>query len=382
MSSSAPAQPDFLSNEEPLSEYEPGGYHPTKLGDTLGRRYQIKRKLGWGGYSTVWLAQDKETKDYLSIKILTAFASRSPKLHELEYLQHTAKYDPTHPGYSRIIRLLDHFYHSGPYGSHLCLVTEVMGEGVQSLITFTKFHNQTAIAKDIIRQVLQGVDYIHKSGIVHTDFKLDNFLMEIEDMNAYVKRALDSSSAIVHPPVKAEDGTPITYVTSTPLAISNEDAESFKRLKVKIIDLGIACWESGCRLGLEERHVESRVHSPRYDQDRKSNLSCGYRGYLEQGLCTPSPFWKVPKDLLKRGKYSVKYFKPDGSFVFDFSDKEALIPKWDTLLNDLVGVLHPDELERLKSFLGAMLTVRPEDRPTAEQLLDHEWLRSETLMLP
>ena len=45
---------------ESLDRYREGGYHPTHLGDTLkDGRYKILNKLGWGGYSTVWLAKDR-----------------------------------------------------------------------------------------------------------------------------------------------------------------------------------------------------------------------------------------------------------------------------------------------------------------------------------
>ena len=46
-------------SEEPLKDYMPGGYHPVALGDIFQDRYKIVRKLGWGGYSTVWLAYDQ-----------------------------------------------------------------------------------------------------------------------------------------------------------------------------------------------------------------------------------------------------------------------------------------------------------------------------------
>ena len=45
--------------EELLEKYRPGGYHPVKLGDVFdGGRFSVVRKLGWGQYSTVWLAKD------------------------------------------------------------------------------------------------------------------------------------------------------------------------------------------------------------------------------------------------------------------------------------------------------------------------------------
>lgn len=36
-----------------------GGYHPVEIGDLYSNRYTVVRKLGWGHFSTVWLAKDK-----------------------------------------------------------------------------------------------------------------------------------------------------------------------------------------------------------------------------------------------------------------------------------------------------------------------------------
>lgn len=41
--------------------YRPGGYHPVHLGDVHHQRYKAIHKLGYGTYSTVWLARDLQS---------------------------------------------------------------------------------------------------------------------------------------------------------------------------------------------------------------------------------------------------------------------------------------------------------------------------------
>jgi len=49
----------YVQPHEPLELYVPGGLHPVTLGDSLHQgRYSIRHKLGYGGYSTVWMARD------------------------------------------------------------------------------------------------------------------------------------------------------------------------------------------------------------------------------------------------------------------------------------------------------------------------------------
>ena len=51
---------NVLFEEENFLDYRLGGFHPVTLGDTLkDGRYQIHHKLGFGGFSTVWVARDR-----------------------------------------------------------------------------------------------------------------------------------------------------------------------------------------------------------------------------------------------------------------------------------------------------------------------------------
>lgn len=48
-----------LSDEEDINDYKEGGYHRVLVGDTFhDGRYVVEAKMGWGYFSTVWLAKD------------------------------------------------------------------------------------------------------------------------------------------------------------------------------------------------------------------------------------------------------------------------------------------------------------------------------------
>lgn len=114
---------------EDFEDYVPGGYHPTLIGDTFcSGRYVVVHKLGFGGYSTIWLAWDQQRRRYVSLKILTARAS--PDSHEGKILNHLMKSDLTHAGKRFIPSLLDQFSFDGPNGHHRCFVGEPAGVSV------------------------------------------------------------------------------------------------------------------------------------------------------------------------------------------------------------------------------------------------------------
>ena len=72
---------------ENLEEYRVGGYHPTIIGDTFhGGRYEVAHKLGFGGYSTIWLARDRQLQKYVALKILAAHETESNEAEILRLL--------------------------------------------------------------------------------------------------------------------------------------------------------------------------------------------------------------------------------------------------------------------------------------------------------
>ncbi|OBZ75411.1 Serine/threonine-protein kinase SRPK [Grifola frondosa] len=375
-------------SEEPLKDYTQGGYHPVSLGDIFQDRYKVVRKLGWGGYSTVW------SDRHVAVKILTAEASASRKLHELQFLQHIRDHNRGHRGYSRVVQLLDNFHHAGPHGSHLCIVSEVLGESVQWLCT--KYEQNilpVPIIKQITRQVLWGLDYLHSCNIIHTDLKADNFLLEIDDVEAMIRQEQSQHPPRTYPPVSIDGGPSITYVESQPLPIGDENyLRNLREVKVKISDLGVACWADKVSEHIADLIQSPALRAPEVEIGAGWDKSCDTwsmgcnvyqmlvgRTLFPLDIGRPSHvaimivvFGDFPLDLIKRGKYSDEFFK-DGKFIVDIQERSPLPDKMKWIYQ---AALDDTEIDQMNSFLGAMLKLEPRERASPAELAEHKWLQA------
>ena len=190
-SSSQDEGADITAEEEDSEDYCKGGYHLVSVGEKFKEgRYVVTRKLGWGHFSTVWLARDTKTGKHVALKVVRSAAHYTETaVDEIKLLNKVVEANPNHPGKRYVVGLLDSFEHKGPNGVHVCMVFEVLGENLLGLI---KRWNHRGIpmplVKQITKQVLLGLDYMHREcGIIHTDLKPENVLIEIGDVEQIVK---------------------------------------------------------------------------------------------------------------------------------------------------------------------------------------------------
>ncbi|CAI2187707.1 7790_t:CDS:2, partial [Funneliformis geosporum] len=181
-------------DEEDFEDYCKGGYHPVKVGDIFNDgRYTVARKLGWGHFSTVWLAKDNHQNRHVALKVVkSAPHYTETALDEIKLLQKIVDANPEAPGRRHVVELLDHFQHKGPHGTHVCMVFEVLGENLLSLIKrYSHRGIPSHLVKQITKQVLMGLDYMHREcGVIHTDLKPENVLVCIDDVEEVVRNEL------------------------------------------------------------------------------------------------------------------------------------------------------------------------------------------------
>ncbi|KAG7141482.1 Serine/threonine-protein kinase SKY1 like [Verticillium longisporum] len=80
---------------------------------------------------TVWLARDLSNRRYVAMKILVSDISAST--NEVQILRQINDVAPVQ-GARHVTQLLDEFEHSGPNSIYKCLVFELMGPSINSIV--------------------------------------------------------------------------------------------------------------------------------------------------------------------------------------------------------------------------------------------------------
>ncbi|XP_033744468.1 SRSF protein kinase 3-like isoform X2 [Pecten maximus] len=175
--------------QEDPADYTKGGYHPVKIGDLFNGKYHVVRKLGWGHFSTVWLCWDMLEKRFVALKVVkSAQHYTETAVDEIKLLRCVRESDEADLFRERTVQLLDDFKISGVNGTHVCMVFEVLGHNLLKLIIRSNYQGiPLTNVKKIIKQVLQGLHYLHsKCNIIHTDIKPENVLMCVDE--TYIRK--------------------------------------------------------------------------------------------------------------------------------------------------------------------------------------------------
>ena len=169
----APAPPPPLTGvlvEDLAVTPEELDHAATLSGKLLDGRYQVGRRLGEGGMSYVYRAQDAETGATVAVKILLPRLSRDPAAVERLRREATIATRLEHPNVCPILRM-------GEADRAIYLVMPYL-EG-EPLSEHETRRGPFAVAEGIplLVQMCQGLQHAHELQIIHRDLKPENVML-------------------------------------------------------------------------------------------------------------------------------------------------------------------------------------------------------------
>ena len=160
--------------------YESGGFHPVHIGEFYDRnRYEIVHKLGYGGYSTVWLARDTNENGLVALKIVAAEFSQDYKgLRRVNELALDASEQAEYEYFTTVLRT---FEFDGPNGHHICLVLPLLGPNMAQSCNRWGSMLKSSWSRQFALQGTRAIAYLHAKGVCHGDLTSGNVLFRLSD---------------------------------------------------------------------------------------------------------------------------------------------------------------------------------------------------------
>jgi beta-lactam-binding protein with PASTA domain len=134
-------------------------------------RYRIVRKLGTGGMADVYLAEDQELGRRVAIKILNDKHAADEQFVERFRREAKSAAGLSHPN---IVSIYDRGEAEGTY---YIAMEHLDGRNLKELL-LSRGPAPPHIAIDYARQILSGMRFAHRNGIVHRDIKPHNVLVD------------------------------------------------------------------------------------------------------------------------------------------------------------------------------------------------------------
>ncbi len=163
-----------------------------RIGTTIGGRYELRRLIGEGGFSTVFSAVHVVTGREVAVKILHAHLTATEQVAQRFLMEARAMARVQHEG---IVQVLD--AGTDPDGRVYIALELLEGESLErTLMRERTLPWQTVVSHCI--DVLDALAEAHKHGIIHRDIKPGNIFIVSKPGGATRARLLDFGIAHVN----------------------------------------------------------------------------------------------------------------------------------------------------------------------------------------
>eukprot|EP00754_Rhynchopus_humris_P005793 Rhum_TRINITY_DN12867_c2_g1::Rhum_TRINITY_DN12867_c2_g1_i1::g.54849::m.54849 len=295
-----------------------------------GTRWAWGRHIGKGSFGDVFLAWEEGKEQAFAVKVVRLKSDE--KLDNCKSLLKEVEVMKGAGQHKRIVHCIDALFDSR---GMLCIVMEYMGGGAfGSFLRAAKSPLRPHIAAKCIRQVVEGMEYLHKRHIYHRDLKGDNILI----------KAVESC------------GTPLLKICD----FGNSKMRNDKMMDSLISTLSDANGQttaltvSGTALWMAPEMIQAAKHSNGYSPSKADIWALGI----------------VACEILNRGKTPWPTYEHPVQALFDIGQWNGGKGGKDLPPNAPSGVD-----KECRDFIACCLRVKSEDRLGADKLLRHRYLR-------
>ncbi|MBL06201.1 MAG: protein kinase [Planctomycetota bacterium] len=152
------------------------GYDISSLPEVLPRtvgRFELEEKLGQGGMGAVYRARDLESGDEVAVKFIRQNIGRREAF--LEYFHHREAVLAREINHPNVIRIYEHGVEEE---QHFISMENIRGQSLYQVLKRGRMEPGEVL--EILRQVACGLSAAHLQGVVHSDIKPANILLEGE----------------------------------------------------------------------------------------------------------------------------------------------------------------------------------------------------------
>jgi serine/threonine-protein kinase SRPK3 len=380
------------------NDYNLSDYNQISIGYLIKKRWRVICLLGCGHFSSVWLVYDYKAEDFRSLKIIRKTdASYSDMINNEIKMFNLLGETGFH---INVVRVYNKFIYRKKGCKYNCIVMEVLGK---NLLDFARNYNNNRIpeniVKNIARDTLNGLQYIHSLGALHTDIKPENICVKVPKSNimkfgivmwnkysnilgpCIIKSTVSSNTS----GIKYIDSFIITDFGSVIFPLEEENKacfdivtreyrppeiilgwrynkKTYKKLEKKTVDFWhVDIWSIGCVIFelLCGNYLFDPYNNPVNSTD------------ADHMVLIKELLGDIPLELIKNGFYSHEIFQNTTDFYNNIKFNYC------SLYKTLTEVYKIDSLSAIKinDFLMPMLSLNPYERITASECLKSEWIK-------